>query len=139
MNASAKLPMNSATCSDRRVVKTSLNPSESYHCISVSNQTIGLAKKKIRMARPNRPAPIQKRRGGRGMRSSRPSNGPPRSNGSNGRYRRGHLPPNLKPPPNGGGGGGNRLPRRGGVFSKAPPPPGPPCAGAPAPAPRRSL
>src|SRR2546428_5565315 len=116
MNASAKLPMNSATCSDRRVVKTSLNPSESYHCISVSNQTIGLAKKKIRMARPNRPAPIQKRRGGRGVRRSRPSNGPPRSNGSNGRYRRGTFPRNLEPLPSGGRGGGKRVPPAGGGF-----------------------
>src|SRR5260370_11226713 len=88
MNASARLPANSATCSVRRVVNTSLNPSESYHCSSVNSQTTGLAKKKISRARPNSAAPIQKRRGGRGIRSSRPSSGPPRSNGSNGRYRR---------------------------------------------------
>src|SRR6266704_4511364 len=88
MNASARLPANSATCSVRRVVNTSLNPSESYHCSSVISQTTGLAKKKIRRATANSATPIQKRRGGRGIRSSRPSSGPPRSNGSNGRYRR---------------------------------------------------
>src|SRR2546429_8297768 len=96
MRASAKLATNSTTCRDRRVVNTSLNPSASYHCISVKNQTIGLAKKKMRTARPNSPAPTQKRRGGRGNRISRGSNGPPRSNGSNGRYRGGHRCGGLK-------------------------------------------
>src|ERR1700682_5303378 len=53
------------------------------------NQTIGLERKKSRNAKPNIPKPPQKRRGGRGTRISRaPSNGPPRSNGSNGRERR---------------------------------------------------
>src|SRR2546428_11530853 len=106
MNASAKLPMNSATCSDRRVVKTSLNPSESYHCISVSNQTIGLAKKKIRMARPNRPAPIQKRRGGGGVGSPGPSKGPAGAHRSNRPQPGGHLLPHLGTSPHAGRRGG---------------------------------
>src|SRR6266567_181103 len=88
MKESAKLPMKSATCIDRRVVKTSRNPSESYHSDSVKNQTIGLARKKMSSAAMKRAAPTQKRRGGRGSRISRPSSGPPRSKGSNGRYRR---------------------------------------------------
>src|SRR5712664_3071188 len=88
MKASAKPPMRRATCKEKRVVKTSLKPSESYHCSSVKNHTIGLAMKKIRSARPKSPRPTQKRRGGRGIRISRASNGPPRSNGSKGRYRR---------------------------------------------------
>src|SRR5712692_9996369 len=88
MKASANPPMSRATCKEKRVVKTSLKPSESYHCSSVKNHTIGLAMKKITSARPKSPRPTQKRRGGRGIRISRGSNGPPRSNGSNGRYRR---------------------------------------------------
>src|SRR5712692_569469 len=88
MKASANPPMTSPTCKETRVVNTSLKPRESYHCCSVKNQTIGLAMKKISSARPKRPTPTQKRRGGRGIRISRASKGPPRSNGSNGRYRR---------------------------------------------------
>jgi len=81
----ARLPMTSQACSATFVVKTSLKPSASYHCRSVMNQTIGLERKKMRMATPKSAAPTQKRRGGRGTRMSRaPSNGPPRSNGSNG-------------------------------------------------------
>src|ERR1700686_2491292 len=46
---------------------------------------IGLARTKIRNARPKRAAPNQNRRGGRGIRISlAPSKGPPRSNGSKG-------------------------------------------------------
>src|SRR5712664_4085743 len=88
MKASRKPLMRSATCKEKRVVNTSLKPSASYHWSSVKNQTIGLAMKKISSARPKSPSPTQKRRGGRGIRISRASNGPPRSNGSNGRYRR---------------------------------------------------
>src|SRR5690349_13559033 len=50
--------------------------------------TIGLAAMKIRTARRNSARANQNRCGTRGMRISRPaSNGPPRSNGSKGRYR----------------------------------------------------
>src|SRR5690348_1414075 len=52
------------------------------------NPTIGLAAMKIRTASPNSATPPQNRRGIWGTRISLPaSNGPPRSNGSNGRYR----------------------------------------------------
>src|SRR5438445_12434954 len=53
------------------------------------NETIGLATMKTRIASKNSATPPQKRLGICGMRISLPaSNGPPRSNGSNGRYRR---------------------------------------------------
>src|SRR2546425_12900650 len=104
MKASAKPPMRRATCKEKRVVKTSLKPSESYHCSSVKNHTIGLAMKKITSASPKSPRPTQKRRGGRGIRISRASNGPPRSNGSKGRYRRGLLLPHLHGKDSAGGG-----------------------------------
>ena len=50
--------------------------------------TTGLAKVKTRIASSTSERPIQNRRGGRGIRMSRGGSNPPRSNGSNGRYRR---------------------------------------------------
>ena len=71
------------------MVYTSRYPSESYHCSSVMNETMGLAAMKTRIASKNSATPPQKRLGICGKRISLPaSNGPPRSNGSNGRYRR---------------------------------------------------